>query len=201
MRNVGMTATPEIPSQLLPGRHYAIFRGGPRLFVELDASLCSEATPRNAIRAIVEANARLEENFPMLNKFLTGTLGTLVLRGVYARVTRALASAGLKFSATAGIIIVVYIAIHLVIRWSALQLHHRNSRDGGVLIEYGPPYWPLEFVPVIHPRGGYEGDKIEKGKERAWQKIGQPAKSAAEAVAAKMGAIRPGMPTLPGRPR
>jgi hypothetical protein len=126
-----------------------------------------------------------------------------VLKGVYARVTRALASAGLKFSATAGIIIVVYIAIHLVIRWSALQLHHRNSRDGGVLIEYGPPYWPVEFVPQIFPRGGYKGDKIEQGKEagrNAWQKVSDPARSAIADAASKVGSMKkPAMPAPPGR--
>lgn len=201
VKDVGMIPTPEIPTQLQPGRHYAVFRGGPRLFVELDGSLCSQATPEHAIRAIVGAGAGFEEDFPVLARVLASPLTGIFARGAYARVKAVLIKVGLTFSLKAGVIILVYIAIHLVIRWMALQVHHRNSRDGGVLIEYGPPYWPVEFVPQIFPRGGYKGDKIEKGKELARQKLGQPAKSAVDAVASKMGTIKPAMPNLPGRPR
>jgi hypothetical protein len=91
----------------------------------------------------------------------------------------------------AGGIILVYIAVHLIVRWTALQVHHRNSRLGGVLIEYGPPYWPVEVVPIIHPRGGYKGDKLDQAKEAAWRKIGVPAKNALAAVKSNAGTIRP----------
>src|SRR5512145_177486 len=105
MKNVGMIPTPEIPTQLKPGQRCAVFRGGPRLFVELDGSLCSQATPDNAIRAIVDAGAGFEEDFPVLARVLASPLTGIFARGAYARVKAVLIKVGLTFSLKAGVII------------------------------------------------------------------------------------------------
>jgi hypothetical protein len=193
MNNVGMIATPEIPTQLQPGRHCAVFRGGPRLFVELDGSLCSQATPQNAVYAVVDARARLDENFPALALALSRPATTLIV-GTVAGValTEAIKLPGVK---AAGVIVAAYIAVHLVVRWTALQIKHRNSADGGVLIEYPPPYYPVLFVPQIFPRGGYQGERIEQGVGR--QKIGEFARGAIDAGKSKLGTINPPPTTNP----
>jgi hypothetical protein len=176
MINVGRTLTPDIPSQLAPGEHVVIFHGGPRLFMELDRYACDQLGP---LKVLDRAGAELREfgdNHPVLAQ-IASLVGAVLGIGsggipiaahelwkspwlVAMRVKDPAAYAALTTTAKAGGIITLYIAAYIAIRWTQLIVTSRNSRDGGVLIEFGPPYWPLQVTPTIWPRGG-PGERLD----------------------------------------
>jgi hypothetical protein len=200
MKNIGAADHPtDFPSQIKSGEHSAMFLAGARLCLELDDYVCNQAGPIDVMRHVAAALRKFGENHPFVTNLATGAVAIaigkapiaihknwnlikmthrLMLDGGYHAVGKALKPAG---------IILVYIAIHIIVRWTSLILHHRNSRDGGVVIVYPPPYVPILYVPQIWPRGGYSGEVADKVLH-AGQKLGQKVK---DKVQDRVSAARP----------
>jgi hypothetical protein len=97
---------------------------------------------------------------------------------------------------TAAGIVLLYLLIHLIVRWSALVLNHKASVSGGVIIEYPPPYWPVLLVPQIWPRGGYKDRKFGEARGLPPSALGD---NLADRAAGARDAVRGLRPALASR--
>lgn len=170
MNNVGMVQTPEIQSQLGPGEHVVLFHGGPRLFLELDSFACEQLGPQAvldrvdaalginaALDTVDDSKQKFEESYPLLVK-IAMFVGPIVAKSATKKM-------GAKVISSPVGIIALYIAAYIAIRWAQLIVVSHHSQDGGVLIEFGPPYYPLQLTPEIWPRGGPKYERAEKALE------------------------------------
>jgi hypothetical protein len=175
MKDIGFASPLEIPPQLVPGQHCLVFRAGPRLCLELDGFACDALGPLRVLDLVAAQMARFAENHPLLATIAIGAgpniPGALVKKRktmlIYHKLIMSKGGYGIAGTAfKAGGVVTLYVAAYIAIRWTQLMLTHRRSRLGGVLVEFGPPYWPIQLVPGIWPRGGPRLTKLEQHAEQ-----------------------------------